>query len=200
MMFKTIHGTSVFVRNRCITSSKSHQEVQAHWRTGRAMEWAIIRWIYMESRKWLMIDVTDVCYKAVWRELFSGDLFETFLAHFNSQNRLWFNIHATHSMCSRDVFMPWSLSVFLFVRASSIRSGDQGSKMVSLVENLWICVRCQCFSARKSWVGPFLRCSSWNVCEKFVLKSNVNMSISFNIQWFRYIQIIQHFDLLGLFF
>lgn len=94
---ENLHGC--FSRNRCITSSKSHQEVQAHWRTGRAMN------LYGEPQV-----VDDWChwclFQAVWRELFSGDLFETFLAHFNSQNRLWFNIHATHSMCSRDVFMP----------------------------------------------------------------------------------------------
>lgn len=97
------------------------------------------RWIYMESRKWLMIDVCS-------RQCGVSFLVATFLRRSSPTSILrttcdsisMLLIPCVHEMCSCHLFKLVS-----FVRASGLGSGDQGSKMVSLVENLWICVRCR---------------------------------------------------------
>ena len=56
--------------------------------------------------------------------------------------------------------------------------------MVSLVENLWICVRCS--ASQRGFVGAvhFSGAPAGMFVKSFVLKSNVNI-----LQSFRYIQI-----------
>lgn len=109
-------------------------------------EW---RWIYRESCKRLM------SLMSVPRQCGVSFLVATFLRRFSPTSILrtacdsifMLLILCVHEMCSCHVFKCVS-----FCSGFGLGSGDQGSKMVSLVENLWICVRCQFFSARKSWV------------------------------------------------
>ena len=154
------------------------------------------RWIYMESRKWLMIDVTDVCS----RQCGVSFSVATFLRRSSPTSILrtacdsifMLLIPCVHEMCSCHVFKLVS-----FVWAS-------GFVLVTKAQKWWVSSRTFGFVSgavllsEDLWVGPFLRCSSWNVCEKFVLKSNVNniQIIQIYSDIFRYIQIIQHFDLL----
>ena len=146
----------------------------------------------MESCKWLL-------FQAVWRELFSGDLFETFLAHFNSQNRLWFNYVQCYSVyiftrCGHAMFFSMFVS---FVRGSfwwpRLKNGESRREPLDLCQvpieaSQWVL---PCDDATKSMTSTANCCNAPAViCERFVLGnvSNIQHSALRSIEF-----VSQHF-------